>query len=84
MSALTVAIAGSTGDVRIPRKVASISRGNAYSASSMEELKSVYATLQDQIGDETAAHTRMTSRFRCVDTEAISLAGERRSLEPER
>ncbi|BBZ44595.1 VWA domain-containing protein [Mycobacterium parmense] len=35
------------------RKVAQLSGGNAYSASSLSELKGVYATLQQQIGYET-------------------------------
>ncbi|MBW0019073.1 MAG: VWA domain-containing protein [Mycobacterium sp.] len=35
------------------RKVASISGGNAYNAASLEELKGVYASLQEQIGYET-------------------------------
>lgn len=35
------------------KKVAQLSGGNAYSAASLEELKSVYATLQQQIGYET-------------------------------
>ncbi|BCZ25005.1 UPF0353 protein [Mycobacterium senriense] len=35
------------------RKVAQLSGGNAYSAASLQELKSVYATLQQQIGYET-------------------------------
>jgi Ca-activated chloride channel family protein len=35
------------------KKVAQLSGGNAYSAGSLQELKSVYATLQQQIGYET-------------------------------
>jgi Ca-activated chloride channel family protein len=35
------------------RKVAQLSGGNAYNAASLEELKSVYASLQQQIGYET-------------------------------
>jgi Ca-activated chloride channel family protein len=35
------------------KKVAQLSGGNAYSAASLQELKSVYATLQQQIGYET-------------------------------
>lgn len=35
------------------KKVAQLSGGNAYNAASLEELKSVYATLQQQIGYET-------------------------------
>lgn len=35
------------------KKVAQLSGGNAYSAASLAELKSVYATLQQQIGYET-------------------------------
>ena len=35
------------------RKVAELSGGNAYSASSLAELKAVYASLQEQIGYET-------------------------------
>jgi Ca-activated chloride channel family protein len=35
------------------RKVAQLSGGNAYNAASLEELKGVYASLQQQIGYET-------------------------------
>nr|O07395.1 RecName: Full=UPF0353 protein MAV335 [Mycobacterium avium]AAC46199.1 MAV335 [Mycobacterium avium] len=35
------------------KKVAQLSGGNAYNARSLQELKSVYATLQQQIGYET-------------------------------
>ncbi|ORB72172.1 VWA domain-containing protein [Mycobacterium scrofulaceum] len=35
------------------KKVAQLSGGNAYNAASLQELKSVYATLQQQIGYET-------------------------------
>ncbi|BBY97188.1 VWA domain-containing protein [Mycolicibacterium fallax] len=35
------------------RKIADLSGGNAYSASSLAELKEVYSTLQQQIGYET-------------------------------
>jgi len=35
------------------KKVASLSGGNAYSAATLQELKEVYATLQEQIGHET-------------------------------
>jgi len=35
------------------KRVASLSGGNAYNAASLEELKSVYASLQQQIGYET-------------------------------
>ncbi|OBF61199.1 hypothetical protein A5753_18335 [Mycobacterium sp. 852002-51971_SCH5477799-a] len=35
------------------KKVAQLSGGNAYSAASLQELKSVYGTLQQQIGYET-------------------------------
>ncbi len=35
------------------KKVAQLSGGNAYSAASLQELKSVYTTLQQQIGYET-------------------------------
>ncbi|HEX5256643.1 MAG TPA: VWA domain-containing protein [Mycobacterium sp.] len=35
------------------KKVATLSGGNAYSAASLQELRSVYATLQQQIGYET-------------------------------
>jgi Ca-activated chloride channel homolog len=35
------------------KKVAELSGGQAYSASSLEQLKGVYATLQEQIGYET-------------------------------
>ena len=35
------------------KKVAQLSGGNAYSAASLQELKSVYASLQQQIGYET-------------------------------
>jgi Ca-activated chloride channel family protein len=36
------------------KKVAQLSGGTAYNASSIAELKNVYATLQDQIGYEPA------------------------------
>jgi Ca-activated chloride channel homolog len=35
------------------KKVASISGGNAYNAATLQELKAVYASLQEQIGYET-------------------------------
>jgi Ca-activated chloride channel family protein len=35
------------------KKVAQLSGGNAYNASNLQELKDVYATLQQQIGYET-------------------------------
>src|ERR1700712_2375960 len=35
------------------RKIADLSGGNAYTASSLEQLKEVFTTLQDQIGYET-------------------------------
>ncbi|OBF80883.1 hypothetical protein A5791_07110 [Mycobacterium sp. 852002-51163_SCH5372311] len=35
------------------KKVAQLSGGNAYSAATLQELKEVYATLQEQIGHET-------------------------------
>lgn len=35
------------------RKIADLSGGNSYSASSLEQLKEVFTTLQDQIGYET-------------------------------
>jgi Ca-activated chloride channel family protein len=36
------------------KKVASISGGNAYNAATLQELKAVYASLQEQIGYETS------------------------------
>ena len=35
------------------KKIADLSGGSAYSASSLEQLKEVFTTLQDQIGYET-------------------------------
>ena len=35
------------------KKIAELSGGTAYTASSLQQLKEVYSTLQDQIGFET-------------------------------
>lgn len=35
------------------KKIADLSGGSAYTASSLQQLKEVYSTLQDQIGFET-------------------------------
>ena len=40
-------------DVDMLKKIAELSDGNHYSASSLEQLKEVFTSLQDQIGYET-------------------------------
>jgi Ca-activated chloride channel family protein len=40
-------------DDEMLKKIAELSDGSAYSASTLEQLKEVFTTLQDQIGYET-------------------------------
>ena len=56
------------------KKIADLSGGNAYTASSLAQLKEVYATLQDQIGYETIRGDASTGWLR-LGSFILALAG---------
>ncbi|HEX7322754.1 MAG TPA: VWA domain-containing protein [Mycobacterium sp.] len=56
------------------RKIADLSGGNAYTASSLQQLKEVYASLQDQIGYETVRGDASTGWLR-LGSLLLALAG---------
>ncbi|KAA1432138.1 VWA domain-containing protein [Mycolicibacter arupensis] len=56
------------------KKIADLSGGSAYTASSLQQLKEVYATLQDQIGFETIRGEASTGWLR-LGAFVLALAG---------
>ncbi|MGV0750757.1 MULTISPECIES: VWA domain-containing protein [Mycobacteriaceae] len=56
------------------KKIADLSGGSAYTASSLQQLKEVYATLQDQIGFETIRGDASTGWLR-LGSFILALAG---------
>ena len=56
------------------KKIADLSGGSAYTASSLQQLKEVYSTLQDQIGFETIRGDASTGWLR-LGSFILALAG---------
>ncbi|PQM47478.1 hypothetical protein C1Y40_02340 [Mycobacterium talmoniae] len=56
------------------KKIADLSGGSFYTASSLEQLKDVYSTLQDQIGYETIRGDASTGWLR-LGSLVLALAG---------
>ena len=56
------------------KKIAELSGGSAYTASSLQQLKEVYSTLQDQIGFETIRGDASTGWLR-LGSFILALAG---------
>ena len=61
-------------DVDMLKKIADLSDGSHYSAASLEQLKEVFATLQDQIGYETIKGDASVGWLR-LGSLALALAG---------
>ena len=56
------------------KKIAQLSGGESYTASNIEELNKVYATLQDQIGYETVRGEATTGWLRLAALAAAAAA----------